>query len=301
MLQHCYYYNKITGLSRRITIHEMLRRADINNEVFRSMKNSLYRTEDHRIPMVLVKKGAHKGFRRKGSITERNSFNSRGERESFTHQGNKDVFLAMKEFDIIFNNQKVRLYIDYAESEKMISCNNSKYEIDIYYKLNKTIPAEYYERWNGELFVELFHTCEVKYKQAEDFSIEGNALFEYKIPDNARFFDNITDSGYKTWVDTLVSRNKRNGVEGFLISGSKKENYKWHCSKNGNPTFKANNQYFTVLNNRFGSGYVITVGKGRIIKSYNDKGFETKEDAAKAAEYFAFLIFNGHKLAEVDY
>jgi len=71
MLQHCYYYNKITGLSRRITIHEMLRRSDINNEGFRSMKNSLYRTEDHRIPMALVKKGAHKGFRRKGSITER--------------------------------------------------------------------------------------------------------------------------------------------------------------------------------------------------------------------------------------
>jgi len=296
MLQHCYYYDKITGLSRRITIQEMLRRAAKNDVVFRSMKNSLYRTDNQKVQMVLVKKGAHKGFRRKGFAAEIKDFHSRGERESFTHQGNKDVFLVMKEFDIVFNNQRVRLYIDTAELEKTVWCNNSRYEIDVYYKLSGTDPAEYFERWNGELYVELFHTCEVEYIQAEDFAIEGKALFEYRIPEDSLFYDNISEAGYDIRVNFLARRNKRNGIEGFLVSGNEKEKYSWHRSKQGNMTFKSNGEYFTVLKNKYESGYVVCVGKRNIISTLNLKEFLTEQDAMKAAEYFAFYTFNGHEL-----
>jgi len=299
MLQHCYYYNELTGTSRRIDIKEMLNRAEKNDEVFRSMKQSLFRTDDHRIPMVLVKAGAHKGFRRKGRIVENNGFTARGENESFSHQGNKAVFSAMKEFDISFNNQRVRLYIDYAETEKMVVCNNSRYEVDVYYRLIKTNPAEYYDIWNGELFVELFHTNEVTYKQAEDFSIEKKALFEYKIPEDAEFYDEISEEGYNKWVNALIHRNKKKGVDGFLVSGRDKEHYCWRNSKQGNLTFRADGMYFTVLENKYGPGYVISLGKGKTKKSYNGKPFMTLDDAVKVAEYFAFLIFNDQGLCEI--
>lgn len=61
-----------------------------------------------------------------------------------------------------------------------VKCNNREYEIDIYIKIDRTEPEEYKNFWNGELWLEVFHTCKVDRKQAEDFAIESLPLFETK-------------------------------------------------------------------------------------------------------------------------
>ena len=113
--------------------------------------------------MVMVKNGLHHGFRRKGSSEGNRTGYSRGEKESLTHQGNKEVIASMEELIIKTNEETIRLFIESAECEKAVICRGKRYEIDIYIKLRKTEPMEYYHKWNGELWFEVFHTCPVDY------------------------------------------------------------------------------------------------------------------------------------------
>ena len=45
--------------------------------------------------------------------------------------------------------------------------------------------------------LKLFHTCKVDSKQAEDFAIANETLFEYKVPNFFNFVNNISLEGYE--------------------------------------------------------------------------------------------------------
>lgn len=164
---------------------------------FLRRKSQLYKDEQGKTKMQIVAKGLHQGFRRHPIGAGNHTCSSRGDHESLSHQGNKEAIASLKEIKLNIGNDTVVIYVRNIELEKEVKCNNRNYEIDIYIEIERTEPEEYKELWNGELWLEVFHTCKVDRQQAEDFAIEGLPLFETKIPDNYTFYENITLEGYK--------------------------------------------------------------------------------------------------------
>ena len=271
---------------------------DDNAEFIRRRKN-LFRREDGKIPMVMVKEGARRGFRRKGIPGGNTLDYSRGEKESLTHQGNKEVISELKEIVLKFNNEEVKVFIEYAECEKPVICNGRRYEIDIYFKLKATEPESYFEKWNGELWFEVFHTCKVDYQQAEDFAIANKTLFEYKVSKNYSFYDKISEEGYEKRKSVLSSIYSTKGIAGMLICQSRNESiHKWRRSVNGNMTAYIGESNFTIVRSKIGD-WGIAYGDGKWKWEYNNKKFASEEEAMKVAEYFAFLLFNKEKIRDL--
>lgn len=271
---------------------------DDNAEFIRRRKN-LFRSEYGKIPMVMVKEGAFHGFRRKGDLGGNTSDYSRGEKESLTHQGNKEVISELKEIVLKFSNEEVKIFIEYAECEKPVICNGRRYEIDIYFKLKSTEPESYFEKWNGELWFEVFHTCKVDYQQAEDFAIANKTLFEYKVSKNYGFYDKISEEGYEKRKSMLSSIYATKGISGMLICQSRNESiHKWRRSVNGNMTAYIGGSNFTIVRSKIGD-WGIVYGKGKWKWKYNNKKFASEEEAMKVAEYFAFLLFNKEKIKDL--
>lgn len=297
MLFTCYYYDEIRKTYFKTDYHSIVGLEKTDPAEFLRRKSNLYRREDGKIPMVLVRNGIHHGFRRKGNTGGNNADHYRGEYESLSHQGNKEVLSKLDQLQLSFGDEKVTLFIEYSECEKAVICNGNRYEVDIYFKLERTDPAEYYDRWGGELWFEVFHTCKVDKKQAEDFNIENKTLFEFKIPDSFSFFDNITEEGYAKRQEFLKDKYSDNGVKGLLIC--QKHGDKaciWKRSINGNMTARIGDSNFTVIKSKFGTNYGIMYGNGLQKWEYNQQRFETEEAAMKTAEYFAFLLYNNVKI-----
>ena len=271
---------------------------DDNAEFIRRRKN-LFRREDGKIPMVMVKEGVSRGFRRKGVPGGNTSDYSRGEKESLTHQGNKEMISELKEIVLKFSNEEVKVFIEYAECEKPVICNGRRYEIDIYFKLKATEPESYFEKWNGELWFEVFHTCKVDYQQAEDFAIANKTLFEYKVSKNYSFYDKISEEGYEKRKAMLSSIYSTKGIAGMLICQSRNESiHKWRRSVNGNMTAYIGESNFTIVRSKIGD-WGIAYGDGKWKWEYNKKKFASEEEAMKVAEYFAFLLFNKEKIKDL--
>lgn len=202
----------------------------------------------------------------------------------------------MDSFVIRFNGEEVRLFVEEAIPECSVTCNGSTYEVDILYRLKNTNPERYFSDWNGELWFELFHTCKVDSKQAEDFSIDNKTLFEYKIPNSFFFYDNITEEGYEMRKKTLEQKYSKYGISGFLIHNHGYETHRWNQSKNGNLTTKIGDQYLTIIKSKYDNNYGIVTGENKSIWKYNGKPFQTEEDAKRNADYIAFRLFNGERL-----
>lgn len=181
--------------------------------------------------------------------------------------------------------------------EYSVKCNNREYEIDIYIKIDRTEPEEYKNFWNGELWLEVFHTCKVDRKQAEDFAIERLPLFETKIPDTYTFYENITLEGYKKRKKQIIEKYKQFGVNGIFFSFNKKFfSVKWRLSENGNYTAYIGDRNFTIIKSKYDDGYGIVYGEKKPLWEYNGKRFNSIEDAKKNAEYVAFLLYNNEKM-----
>ena len=172
-----------------------------------------------------------------------------------------------------------------------------RYEIDIYFKLARTDPEVYFDKWGGELWFEVYHTCRVDRNQAEDFAIENKTLFEFKIPETSCFYDYITDEGYIKRQATLKKWYSERGVKGLLICQNRGGSpCRWYKSTNGNMTARIDGTYYTVIKNKFDSNYGIMYGNGLLKWEYNQKKFQTEKEAMKMAEYFAFILYNNEKI-----
>ncbi len=297
MLITCYYYDEVKQSCFKTTYHSMISLEKTDYAEFLRRKANLFRREDRKIPMVLVKNGLHRGFRRKGDTGGNYADYSRGEHESLTHQGNKEILSQLEELKLSFGDEEVTIYIEYAECEKTVICNGRRYEIDIYFKLARTDPEVYFDKWGGELWFEVYHTCRVDRNQAEDFAIENKTLFEFKIPETSCFYDYITDEGYIKRQATLKKWYSERGVKGLLICQNRGGSpCRWYKSTNGNMTVRIDGTYYTVIKNKFDSNYGIMYGNGLLKWEYNQKKFQTEKEAMKMAEYFAFILYNNEKI-----
>ncbi len=299
MLNCCYYYDHVRLEYVKTDFKKMLQLEVDNPAEYIRRRSNLYRREDGKIPMVMVKNGLHHGFRRKGNLGGNTADYSRGEKESLTHQGNKEVIADLKKIILKFGNEDVKIFIEYAECERPVICNGRRYEIDIYFKLKATEPEYYFEKWNGELWFEVFHTCKVDYQQAEDFAIANKTLFEYKVSKNYSFYDKISEEGYEKRKAMLSGIYSTKGIAGMLICQSRNESiHKWRRSVNGNMTAYIGESNFTIVKSKIGD-WGIGYGDGKWKWEYNNKKFASEEDAMKVAEYFAFLLFNKEKIRDL--
>lgn len=64
----------------------------------------------------------------------------------------KEALATVDKLIIMFNDEKVKLFIKGVEVEKEIVCNGTTYEIDLFFELEKTEPTVYYDQWNGKLW-----------------------------------------------------------------------------------------------------------------------------------------------------
>ena len=300
LLNCCYYYDHVRQEYIKTDFKKMLQLEKADPAEFIRRRKNLYRRDDGKIPMVMVKEGMYHGFRRKGIPGGNISDYSRGEKESLTHQGNKEVIADLKEVILKFGNEEVKIFVEYAECEKTVNCNGRRYEIDIYLKLKNTEPECYFEKWNGELWFEIFHTCKVDYQQAEDFAIANKTLFEYKVYDYYNFYDNISEEGYEKRKSMISRMYSAKGIDGMLICQSRNMPiHKWKRSTNGNMTAYIGDSNFTIVKSKYGNNYGIGYGNGKWKWKYNKKKFNSEEDAMKVAEYFAFLLFNEGKVGDL--
>lgn len=297
MLITCWYYDERCQEYKKTSLKELKRLEYTDKEEFLYIKDRLFRSKNKKIPMILVRKGLNQGFRRKGNGTGNFTVKSRGERESLTHQGNKEAISTMEELTIRFNDEKVKLYIKKVEIEKEIICNGTPYEIDLYFELEKTEPENYFKEWDGKLWFEIFHTCRVDSKQAEDFAIENETLFEYKILQCYNFVNNISMEGYEKRKLSIVNKYKEKGVYGCLICKKRQESLSfWKVSENGNWTARIGEYNFTIIKSKYGENYGLVYGDGKYLWEYNGKKFLSIDDAKINADFIAFKLYNGEKI-----
>ena len=291
----CFYYDEVKQ-SYYGTNFWAMKEIEGTTEFLRR-KSNLYKDEHGKTKMQIVVNGLHQGFRRHPIGTGNHTCLSRGDYESVSHQGNKEAIASLKEIKLNIGNENVVIYVRNVELEKEVKCNNRNYEIDIYIEIERTVPKEYKELWNGELWLEVFHTCKVDRQQVEDFAIEGLPLFETKIPDNYTFYENITLEGYKKRKEQIIEKYNKAGVSGLLFSNNNKLSaIKWRLSENGNYTAYIGNRNFTVIKSKFDDGYGVVYGEKKPLWEYNGKRFGSVEDAKKNAEYIAFLLYNNEKV-----
>ena len=122
MLITSWDYDERSQEFKKTSLKELKRLEYGNKEEFLYIKERLYRSQNKSVPMILVRKGLNQGFRRKGNSTGNHTSKSRGECESLTHQGNKEALATVDELIIMFNDEKVKLFIKSVEVEKEIGC-----------------------------------------------------------------------------------------------------------------------------------------------------------------------------------
>lgn len=291
----CFYYDEVHQSYYGTSFWEM--KAIKGTTEFLRRKSNLYKDERGKTKMQIVTKGLHQGFRRYPIGAGNPTCLCRGDNESVSHQGNKEAIASLKEIKLNIGCERVIIYVRNIELEKEVTCNNRNYEIDIYIEIERTEPKEYKEMWNGELWVEVFHTCKVDRQQAEDFAIEGLPLFETKIPNNYTFYENISLEGYKKRKEQIIKKYKQFGVAGMLFLFNNKFNSaKWRLSENGNYTAYIGNRNFTIIRSKYDEGYGIIYGEKKPLWEYNGKRFCSIEEAKNNAEYLAFLLYNNEKV-----
>ena len=294
-----YYYDERTDQFRETNLWELkdLESSDTGEFLYRQPR--LFRYQSCTVPMTLVRRGDNQGFRRRVNSGHNHNVNFRGERESLTHEGNKFAFSSMRELRIRFNGEEVRLFIRSIEQEKTIICNGSEYRIDLFFELDRTEPAHYYDELNGELWFEVYHTCKVDSKQAEDFAIERKSLFEYKVAPACYISNNVASfDEYRQHIEKIKKRHIEQGIDGYLICTARRESLaNWHLSANGNWTAKLGDNNFTIIKSKYGEGYGIIFSQRRKpLWKYMEKEFSSIDEAKRVADFLAFKIYNGERL-----
>ncbi len=296
MFMCAYYPNEISRECEKIFFKEMKRLADENPCKYLYIKENLYLDRRMTIPMVLVMNTDNPnrlGFKRKGNGGVNNNVHYRCENESFSHLANKEIISELNSFDIFFSGNKVRIHVREAYVEEDVICNDTQYRVDILFLLRATEPAEYLEMWNGKLYFEIFHTCAVDSKQATDFAIQGEPLFEYKIPKNFEFCNNITEEGYEKWKNILIQKYLKNGIKGFLYSEGNINDVVWERNNKEELQACIGTLKTRIIKSKFNEGeYGIAFDGHKLIWQYKKGRFNSEEQARRVAQLVAFEIFN---------
>lgn len=191
----------------------------------------------------------------------------------------------------------MKVYVESSEMEKVIECNGREYEVDIFFKIRKTEPEEFFELWNGELYLEVYHTCKVDIQQARDFCIARKNLFEYKVYKNLGVDFKLNDKQFEKRIIGIRNYLKKSGIKGFMICQTwDVMGNSWVCNnKTGNWFKKIEDTCYTIIKSQYNEAYGILYDNRKPLWEYNGRKFLSIHDAQENAEYIAFELFNEKK------
>lgn len=134
----------------------------------------------------------HKATKEKMSLVKKtpygNSFfrylskiNDKGCPETISHSTYKDIIKGMDVLNLVAYGQEIKLFVSYSDIEVAFSANGNNYFADVFVYFKKSIPVEYYYKWNGKLCFEIRHTHAVEKSKVSDCYVEGIPIFEHTI------------------------------------------------------------------------------------------------------------------------
>ena len=278
----------------RINVKELFYIKKTNPLLYKQITSNLYADYDKYQQLVFVSRGSSIGFRKKGKPKKGYNVIRHSDNETNTHKCYKAAFFESKTVTINFGEGDIKLYIDKSDIEFSVNCNGSHYEVDVYYKLNKTEPSHYYDDWSGEIYFEIYHHHKVNCQKAIDFQIEHKTIFEYKVPTNYEVFKDISIDGFLKNIEIFKKKIENNIMFGVLIT--KNFDYKgkkWSISKNNNSNrcLSYKGDFYTVYLCK-DNLYRIKVGDNYDIRSRKGLAklsFKTLEYAMKYLEFHAYL------------
>lgn len=101
--------------------------------------------------------------------------------DTVQHELLKEIIRDIDKLVLVYNSQKIVLYIDKNEIEYRFSANGNQYRADIFFEFYKSEPEEYLYKWNGRLYFEIKHKHAVDNKKQTDCQLERIAMVEYSI------------------------------------------------------------------------------------------------------------------------
>lgn len=265
-----------------------------------SYKSNLYWSKSKNQKMVFVSKG-NIGFR-KYPKNSSNNFYYRGENESMTHKGYKEAIASLKEIKMIIGDEEVIASIDNAELEKEVICNGRHYKCDVVLKISKIQPTDYIDKLGDYLYLEIYHTCSVDSRQANDFEAEGLTLLEYTIPRNREIYNNVSESGFEKQKKYIVNDIQKNGMKNLIVyCQSRISIAKWKICNKKKETYSANilGLQFTVMKSQINNKYLVIYSyKNKTIykEMYNQKSIDSIVEAKKIAEIIAIKLHNKQEI-----
>ena len=295
MEKFAFWFDEQNNTFRRIGIEELSKiyKSDDRRLGLRIKENLFYfKNMSVRMTAVINAERSRRGFRRRSSNLGNSTSSYRGSNESLTHAANKEAIANLSKIKVLIAGVTVKLFVQEIVPEEAVICNGRRYKVDLKIVLLKTEPEIYQELFNGELWFELCHRCPIDTKQAEDFAVEGKALFEYVIPQEYNVFDNITTEGYEKRIAALTGCYRKKKIPGILICNHMEyEDVIWkRKEETGNLVAMIDGNVITITKNRFSDGYVFYLDGWH--KEYNGKSFLTEKDAVMNAQFIAFEKMN---------
>lgn len=208
------------------------------------------------------------------------------EPESPTHTANKKVIAQLNKLTINFSGKEVILYLDnsYSSTEGAIICNGYLYRYDVCLHLTATDPEEYYDIFDGQVYIEVVHTAPVPDHKAISFAGEHHALFQFCLPDE--FLVSDAEEGDPFTVQKLTQLYGR-GIEGRMMEyWTPGYSPVWQRSKKGNMVLHGTSKKYTVK--QYGTSYNILYtddnGETARIDQYLKEMLRSERMAMSAAE-----------------
>ena len=272
---NCYYQDP-DGKFYSISIDKLKKMKNEHRGLFDIIRQNLYLTASTDVRMVAVINGNNTGFRRKGNPGGNHKGSSRKNEDSI-HKRYKKAFEKIKAPTLSDKeNKRVKIYIKEVMVEKNVKEFGEPFRPDIRYILEKTEPEEYFEKWGGELSLEITNTSGVKAEKSEYHYIEGKALFEYKIGSPMPYpmkelvdrFENYTISG--VWINMCENRIK----------------LEWKANpKSGNLVTTYNGITYTIVKSKMNQDHYGVISDKFRVYSYFGKPFDSVEKVKKYVEF----------------
>ncbi len=147
--------------------------------------------------------------------------------ETVPHELFKDIIGNMSQLTLRSNHRDIILFISESDIEHKFKANGNTYYADIFFKFYKSIPEEYFYKWNGELCFEIKHTHAVEAKKHRDCYKEGIAIFEHSISSNyVNMISRIINEQSENAVVSLITNALKEYIYGEFISDPESEEFK---------------------------------------------------------------------------
>lgn len=307
MVTNCFRYNWITKQFSSITVWDLIRMKKENYQEFLEVtKNALYKypmlNEKYKMTFYLNVDNPH--FKMRAVSDLGSQVYLRSENESLTHLINKIAISRLNELHLVINDEKVTIFVSNGECESRVTCNGTPYEVDIRFKVDRTVPIEYKERIGEYLNFEIYHSHPVDWQKAKDFRIQNESMFEFKVWNKVKDYLIKSEEDLECEIEKKIEYYKSKELWGIMVCDKRNKSFlKWKENEKGNSTSfsKETRTSFTIFQDKDGQLKLVYSGpatdnKSNFMNKMDGKSFLDLQQVQDVADYIAFCIYNNFKI-----